>query len=84
MAYFGRDGRSVLIDWSVESRDPLSELNQMDKLSGALLEQVRAGQVVFRLLDGSGKGWEFNRRSQRRLWRRRIPLKQIFPASAAE
>ena len=84
MAFFGRDGHSVLIDWSVESRDPLRELNHMEKLSGALLAQVRSGHAVLRLFDGSGKGWEYDRRSQRRLWRRRVPLKQIFPSSPAE
>lgn len=82
MAQFGRDGRSILVDWSVDSRDAVEEIEHIEKLAGALLQQVVSGQAVLTLIDGGGESWIFDRSAQRRFWRRRKPITNTFPAPA--
>jgi hypothetical protein len=76
---FGNDGRSVLIDWLPEIRDPVQELGKLDRLIYPLLQRVEDNRLVLSLYDGSGEGWMFDRRARRRFWRR---ITAIGPVAA--
>jgi len=79
---FESDGRTVLIDWEIESKDPELELNRLEWLVKPLLELVRAGQAALILVDGSGSGWRFDRSARRRFWRRNKALTRALPGPA--
>lgn len=80
---FSRDGRTVLIDWEVASRDPQLEMNRLENFASVLLRQVNAGETILSLYDGGGTGREFNRRAGRRFWRRIRTLEKTLPVSSA-
>ena len=80
---FGGDGRTVLVDWCVATRDAVAELNRLENLASALLEQVASGEAILSLFDGSGAGREFNRRSGRRFWRPIRPLARSLTLPSA-
>ncbi len=79
---FGQDGRTIFIDWSLESRDPIVELERIEGLLEPMLAMVRSGQATLAVYDGSGEGRIFDRRAQRRFWRRIKPLFRVLPAPA--
>mgnify|MGYP001580405354 FL=1 len=78
---FKDDGRSILIDWSIESRDPKRELMQIEWLSQRLLALVKPEHVALTLFDGSGQGRIYDRKSGRRFWRRNKPLNHLLPGA---
>lgn len=83
-AGFRKDGRTILIDWGVSSRDALREIEHLDLFVENLLKHVSAGSATLSLFDGSGSGREFDRRAGRRFWRRIKPFSAIglAPSSA--
>jgi len=71
---FPQAGQDILLDWSRPVSDPNEELQQLEKLTGRLLERVRLQAIsVFLCAPGQG-GWLYDRRSARRWWKRRQPL----------
>ena len=82
-ADFSADGRTILVDWGTASRDVELELSRIEALAAALLEQVMRHRHLISLFDGRGNGWEFNRRSARRFWRRERLLAKLLPVLSA-
>lgn len=78
---FQEDGRSVLIDWSIESRDPKQELQRIEWLAQQLLALLKPEQLALTLFDGSGQGRIYDRKSRRRFWRRNKPLNSSLPGA---
>jgi hypothetical protein len=83
-ARFDDDGRNILIDWLVDSRDARHELQCLDWVARPILDRVDSGKSALTLFDGSGAGWIYDRSAKRRFWRRRRPLPQsmITPAGS--
>jgi hypothetical protein len=73
-AKFSHDGQSVLVDWTVRSRDPKQELDRLELFVKQLLGMVRGGSIELVLYCGKSEGWRYERRSGRRFWRYRRPL----------
>lgn len=80
---FRQDGRTVLVDWCVASRNAEAEMNHLENVATALLDLVASGQAIVSLYDGSGAGREFNRRAGRRFWRRTRPLNRSLAMPSA-
>jgi hypothetical protein len=78
---FNRDGRSVLVDWTPESKYAAEELEQLENLTRQLLNLADRDRIELTLFDGSGEGRHYNRSAHRRFWRRRVPLDQALPSS---
>jgi hypothetical protein len=74
---FGDDGQSVLVDWSISSRDPKEELNRLENFVKRLLGKVRSGSIGLVFYGGSKIGWRYGRSSDMRFWRYRQPLAKI-------
>jgi len=74
---FSRDGQSILLDWTIDSNDPELELGRLEGLAERLLVQVRNDATELELYCGKGHGWRFDRRSDRKFWRRRRRLTEI-------
>ncbi len=71
---FAQDGPSVLVDWTVRSRDPKLELDRLERFVKRLLEKVRGGSIELVFYCGKSEGWSYKRSSGRRFWRYRHPL----------
>lgn len=80
-AFFEQDGRSILIDWELESDDAVLELKRVEWLVRPLLGLVKRNKAVLTLFDGSGQGRILDHRLQKRIWRRRKPLSRVLPAA---
>ncbi len=79
---FSRDGHSVLIDWVPESNYAIEELEQLENLSEGILGLVERKRVELTLFEGSGNGRQYNHKSQRRFWRRRVSLRASLASPA--
>jgi len=71
---FGRDGRSILIDWVAASRYAVEELEQLENLTRQLLTLADHGKLVLFLYAGDGEGRKYDRKAHRRFWKRKSPL----------
>ncbi len=71
------DGQSILVDWTVGSRDPKQELDSLEHFVQQLLGKVREGSIELVFYGGKSRGWRYGRRSGRRFWRFRQPLGKI-------
>ena len=74
---FDQDGQSVLVDWTVGSRDAKQELNRLEFFVKRLLGEVRAGSIELVFYSGRSEGWRYGRSSGMRFWRYRQPLSKI-------
>lgn len=76
---FSRQQGRVLVDWVMASADAAREAAALEQFVQSLLaESMRPGQGLT-LLDGSGKAWEMEKRSQWWFWKRSKPLSRVFP-----
>jgi len=73
--------QSVLIDWTPATRNAEAEIGQLDILVKRTLDQVEEMDGVLTVLDGSGQGVKFDRKSRRRFWRRKTPLSSLLTHS---
>jgi len=71
---FSHDGQSVLVDWTVRSRDTELELDRLERFVKRLLGKVRGGSIELVFYCGKSEGWRYGRSSGRRFWRYRRPL----------
>ncbi|MCH7508131.1 MAG: hypothetical protein IID60_12630 [Proteobacteria bacterium] len=74
---FHRDGQSILVDWTVRSRDPKQELDSLERFVQQLLGKVRDGSIELVFYCGKCEGWRYGRCSGWRFWRFRQPLGKI-------
>ena len=78
-ASFRKDGRTILIDWTVRSGDTEAELGELEALAGALLAQVQDASLALTIFEGGGEGRLYDRGAGRRFWRRRSRLSLAAP-----
>lgn len=69
---------TVLLDWTVESRDAIAELDRLESLVRGLLTLVRKGSLSLQLVEPGGRNWALNRKSARRIWRRPAPFTALL------
>jgi hypothetical protein len=74
---FGHDGQSILVDWTVRSRDPKQELDRLEQFVKRLLGKVRGGSFELVFYCGKSEGWRYGRSSGRKFWRYRHRLGKI-------
>ncbi len=78
---FNHDGQSILVDWTLKSRDPKQELDRLERFVQQLLGQVRDGSIELVFYCGKNEGWRYGWWSGRRFWRFRQPLGEILFSS---
>jgi hypothetical protein len=83
-AGFADELQKVLIDWSLGEVAAEQELAGLEALVGSLADRCDRGQVTLTLYDGSGEGRSYGARSQRRIWRRRVPLQRALAAETEQ
>lgn len=76
---FSRDGRSVLVDWSRASADPVIDLERIEIIASRLLDRVHRQEVVVSVYDGSGAGRTYDRKASHRFWKRTTRLISAVP-----
>lgn len=81
-AEFGRDGRTILIDWIPGSQYPVEELEHLEDLTRQLIRLADQGDIEFLMYAGTGEGQSYDRRARRRFWRRKTPLSRPVTAGA--
>jgi hypothetical protein len=70
-------GQSMLIDWLPETVSAKAELDRLEILASDLLNRVRIAGASLTLLNGSGRGWFYDRGARRRFWKRTAPLTSL-------
>lgn len=82
LAEFGRDGRSILIDWIPGTQYAVEELEHLEDLTRQLIRLADQGDIEFLMYAGTGEGQSYDRRARRRFWRRKTPLSRPVTAGA--
>ncbi len=78
---FGPDEQSILVDWTVGTRDPMKELDHLERFVDHLLDEVRSGSTELVFYCGKNEGWRYRRSSGRKFWCYRRPLGKICVTS---
>lgn len=73
------DAGRTLIDWTLNSTDPVTELNALERFLASLLPLLHQGKRRLTLIDGSGAARVYGRPQACLFWRRRRPLSSSLP-----
>jgi len=75
----GDQATDLMIDWTPQQGDLLSQLRQVESLAAVLLDRISHNKMQAGIVVGNGSAWHVSRVSTLRFWQRKIPVRHWVP-----